>query len=79
VSTLEVFSCSHDEGFLIGAGSLLAAAFIKDAQSFVSRKRWPLLETPPEVAQTLYWYDTGNGLLLTVGAYRLGPPPPPTW
>ena len=59
-------------GFLIGAGSLLTAAFVKDAQSFVSRTRRPLLETPPEVAQTLNWYNTGNGLLLTIGAYRAG-------
>ena len=66
-------------GFLIGAGSLLTAAFVKDAQSFVSRTRRPLLETPPEVAQTLYWYNNGNGLLLTIGAYQLEAPPPPTW
>ena len=66
-------------GFLIGAGGLLTAAFVKDAQSFVSRTRRPLLETPPEVAQTLYWYDNGDGLLLTIGEYELEPPPPPTW
>ena len=38
-----------------------------------------MLETPPDVAETLYWYDNGDGLLLTVGPYQLDPPPPPTW
>jgi hypothetical protein len=66
-------------GFLIGAGSLLTAAFVKDAQAFVGRTRQPLLETPPEVTQTLNWYNMGNGLLLTIGAYQLEAPPPPTW
>ena len=66
-------------GFLIGAGSLLTATFVKDAQAFVSRTRRPLLETPPEVDKTLYWYNNGNGLLLTIGAYQLEAPPPPTW
>jgi hypothetical protein len=66
-------------GFLIGAGGLLTAAFVKDARSFVSRTKQPLLEAPPKVAQTVYWYDNGNGLLLTLGAYKLEPPPPPTW
>lgn len=65
--------------FLVGATGLLTAAFVKDARSFVSRTRQPLLEAPPEVAQTLYWYDNGNSLLLTVDAYQLEPPPLPTW
>jgi hypothetical protein len=34
-------------GFLIGTGNLLTAAFVKDAQTFVSRTRRPLLKTPP--------------------------------
>jgi hypothetical protein len=66
-------------GFLIGVGGLLTAAFVKDAKAFVSRTRRPLLEAPPEVAQTLHWYNNGNGLLLTLGAYQLDAPEPPTW
>jgi hypothetical protein len=66
-------------GFLIGTAGLLTAAFVKDAQSFVRRKCQPLLEAPPEVSQILHWYDNGNGLLLTLGAYQLEAPEPPTW
>ena len=33
-------------GFLIGAGGLLTAAFVKDAQSFVLRNEQPLLVPP---------------------------------
>ncbi|MGO4441019.1 hypothetical protein [Rhizobium sp. RAF56] len=66
-------------GFLIGGAGLLTATFVKDARSFVSRTHQPLLVNPAEVLQTLSWYDTGNGLLLTIGKYELEPPPPPTW
>ena len=44
-------------GFLIGAGSLLTTAFVSDARSFIRRTSQPLLASPAEVAQTLYWYD----------------------
>ena len=44
-------------GFLIGAGSLLTAAFVSDARSFIRRTNQPLLASPEEVAQTMYWYD----------------------
>jgi hypothetical protein len=43
-------------GFLIGAGSLLTAAFVADARSFVRRTSRPLLASPTQVAQTLHWY-----------------------
>ncbi len=66
-------------GFLIGAGGLLTAAFVKDARSFVLRNEQPLLVPPPQVAQTLFWYDNGEqGLMLTVGNGTVCPPPP-TW
>ena len=32
-------------GFLIGAGGLLTAAFVKDARSFVHRTEQPLLDS----------------------------------
>ena len=40
-------------GFLIGAGSLLTTAFVKDARAFVTRTNRPLLAAPDEVARTL--------------------------
>ncbi len=65
-------------GFLIGAGGLLTAAFVKDAGAFFRQTKQPLLATPPQVAETLCWYDNGDGLLLTLGDY-VDCPPPPTW
>ena len=46
-------------GFLVGAGSLLTAAFVSDARSFIRRTSQPLLASPAEVAQTMYWYEHG--------------------
>lgn len=66
-------------GFLIGAGSLLTVTFIKDAQSFVLRNEKPLLVSPSQTAETLFWYDNDEqGLLLTLGEWQFCPPPP-TW
>ena len=66
-------------GFLIGAGSLLTAAFVKDAEAFVGRTNRPLLAAPPQVAETMCWYDSGEqGYLLTMGRWTFCPPPP-TW
>ena len=45
-------------GFLIGAGSLLTAAFVTDARSFIRRTSRPLLASPTQVTQTLHWYDS---------------------
>jgi hypothetical protein len=66
-------------GFLIGAGSLLTAAFVEDALSFISTTKQPLLASPTQVSDTLYWYENGDGYLLTLGEYELEPPPAPTW
>jgi len=69
-------------GFLIGAGSLLTAAFVSDARSFIRRNGRPLLASPPQVAQTLHWYqgdDPDAGCVLTLGRMELEPPPTPTW
>ncbi|MGO4438562.1 hypothetical protein [Rhizobium sp. RAF56] len=66
-------------GFLVGTGGLLTAAFVNDAQSFVLRNDQPLLVTPPQIAQTLFWYDNDEqGLMLTIGEWDVCPPPP-TW
>jgi hypothetical protein len=66
-------------GFLIGAGSLLTAAFVSDARAVASKIGKPLLAPPPQAAQTMYWYDGGEqGFMLTIGAWEFCPPPP-TW
>ena len=67
-------------GFLIGAGSLLTTAFVKDARSFIRTNGRPLLAPPAQVVQTIYWYDRADdGHLLTLGEWRMDPPPAPTW
>jgi len=58
-------------GFLIGAGSLLTAAFVADARSFIRRTSRPLLASPTQVTQTLHWYDCADdGYLLTLGPHN---------
>ena len=62
-------------GFLIGVGGLLTATFIKDAQSFVLRNEKPLLVSPSQTAETLFWYDNDEqGLMLTLGEWQFCPP-----
>src|SRR5262245_6990086 len=56
-------------GFLVGFGSLLTAAFIKDARSFIRTNGQPLLARPKQVAQTMYWYPHGDSYLLSLGEY----------
>ena len=65
-------------GFLIGAGSLLTTAFVKDARSFIHRTSQPLLASPPQVVKTLHWYELGEDYQLTLGPWMF-PPKPPTW
>ena len=43
-------------GFLIGAGTLLTAAFVAEAQAIVHETAKPLLVKQTEVRHTLYWY-----------------------
>ena len=67
-------------GFLVGVGSLLTAAFVKEARSFIRTSGRPLLARPKQVAQTMYWYeDGGEGHLLTLGEWTHEPPPAPSW
>src|SRR4029078_2877641 len=70
-------------GFLIGAGSLLTAAFVSDARSFIRKTSQPLLASPAEVAQTMYWYELegedGYTYQLLLGEWTMDPPPAPTW
>ena len=66
-------------GFLIGVGAMLTTAFVKDARSFVHRNSQPLLTSPPQVVETMYWCEIPDeGYQLSLGPWRIAPPPP-TW
>jgi hypothetical protein len=66
-------------GFLIGAGAVLTTAFVKDARSFIHRTSQPLLASPPQVVETMYWHEIPDeGYQLTLGPWSFAPPPP-TW
>ena len=66
-------------GFLIGAGAVLTTAFVKDARSFIHRTSQPLLASPSQVVETMYWHEIPDeGYQLTLGPWRVAPPPP-TW
>ena len=68
-------------GFLIGAGSLLTAAFVSEAQAFVRQAAKPLLAEQVEAQHTLYWYlpKGSNAPLLCLDDSPFIVPPPPTW
>ena len=66
-------------GFLIGAGAVLTTAFVKDARSFIQRTNRPLLTSPSQVVETMYWHEIpGESYQLTLGPWSFAPPPP-TW
>ncbi len=57
-------------GFLIGAGALLTAAFVKDARSFIHRTASPCCRRRRRWSQTLYWYESADeGYQLTLGPW----------
>ena len=72
--------------FLIGAGALLTASFVKRAKAFSRRSGTPLVLSParkPE--ETLYvyrqekWNDYCGEWRVTLGPDQPFAPPPPTW
>ena len=70
--------------FLIGAGALLTASFVKRAKAFSRRSGTPLVLSParkPE--ETLYIYrqesDDGGDWRVSLGPDQPFAPPPPTW
>ena len=72
--------------FLIGAGTLLTASFVKRAKAFSRRSGTPLVLPPagkPE--ETLYvyrqeiWSDYGGGWRVSLGPDQPFAPQPPTW
>src|SRR5262245_66595868 len=73
------FMLQSRRGFLIGAGAVLTAADVKDARSFVHQTNQPMLASPPQVAETMYWHEIPDeGYQLTLGPWSVAPPPP-TW
>jgi hypothetical protein len=61
-------------GCLIGAGSLLTAAFVADARSFIHRNSQPLLSSPSQVAETMYWHEIPDeGYQITLGPCSVAP------
>jgi hypothetical protein len=73
------FMLQSRRGFLIGAGAVLTTAFVKDARSFIHRNNQPLLTSPSQVAETMYWCEIPDeGYQLTLGPWSIAPPPP-TW
>src|SRR4029077_9204095 len=74
------FMLQSRRGFLIGAGGeLTTAAFVKDARSFIHRTSQPLLASPSQVVETMYWHEIPDeGYQLTRGPWSFAPPPP-TW
>ena len=64
-------------GFLIGAGAVLTTAFVKDARSFIRQTSQPLLASPSQVVETMYWHEIPDeGYQLTLGPWSIAPPPP---
>jgi hypothetical protein len=64
-------------GFLIGAGAVLTTAFVKDARSFIRRTSQPLLASPSQTVETMYWHEIPDkGYQLTLGPSSFAPPPP---
>ena len=70
--------------FLIGAGALLTASFVKRAKAFSRRSGEPMVLSParkPE--ETLYIYrqesDDGGEWRVSLGPDQPFAPPPPTW
>ena len=68
-------------GFLIGAGAVLTAAFVKDVSEFVQATGEPLLVKQSEVRHTLYWYlpKGSNAPVLCLNGSPFIVPPAPTW
>jgi hypothetical protein len=72
--------------FLIGAGTLLTASFVRRASAFSRKAGEPLILSParkPE--ETLYvysqkeWNDHGGDWRVSLGPDQPEAPPPPTW
>jgi hypothetical protein len=66
--------------FLIGAGSLITPAFVKDARAAIADAGEPWLPTPPSPARELLveWFE-GVARLHLGQPNTLSPPPPPLW
>ncbi len=66
-------------GFLVSSVGLLTSSFVSKARAFNRQTGRPLLVAPQRIDQTIYWYENGDELLLSLGPYELNPSPPPRW
>jgi hypothetical protein len=71
---LEDFFMLSRRGFLIATGGLLTTAFVKDARSFTHRHIQPLLTSPPQVVETMYWCEIPDGLVGVAGGAMVEQP-----
>jgi hypothetical protein len=70
--------------FLVGAGGLLTAAFVRKATAFSRDTRQPLILPPAKPEETLYiyddeWNDSPYKWRVTLGPDDPVAPPIPTW
>ena len=65
--------------FLVGAGSIITASFLRDAKAFVGDTRRPLLLAPENAERELFveWLDDVGRLHLGTPQFEI--PPPPLW
>src|SRR4051794_27522669 len=74
-----IFMLQSRRGFLIGVGAVLTTAFVNDARSFIHQTSQPLLASPSEVIETMYWHEIPDeGYQLRLGPWSFAPPAP-TW
>ncbi|MEY4472064.1 MAG: hypothetical protein RL671_368, partial [Pseudomonadota bacterium] len=62
--------------FLIGAGSLITASFVKDVTAFVSDTQSPLLIKPEMASQTIYYEQVEDHWRLHLGQPQFEIPEP---
>lgn len=66
--------------FLVGAGSIITASFIRDAVTHIGDTRGePLLIAPPEGHRTIYYEPCEDYWRLHLGTPQFEPPEPPLW
>ena len=64
--------------FLIGAGAILTASFVRDARAFASDTGKPYLVAPPQqVGRMLYYEPVEDYWQLSLGGPQFIPPEPP--
>jgi hypothetical protein len=65
--------------FLVGAGSLITPAFLKDARAALADTGEPWLSPPPNTERELFVEWVEDAARLHLGPPAWEPPPPPLW